>query len=1126
MVYIIINIFFQTNIKCEESFITLKINKPGLHKILFSGIQDSNHKCYGVDIHTPISMEINNEPINPHVFEYNFTERENTIKLFFQENKTDYKCLFCECSDIDEIDASHLITSEVRFFNLTFFKCNSLTSLNISNFNTEKVRSMRGIFRGCSSLTSIDVSNFITTSLVDMSFMFDGCNKLKSINVLNFDTSNVLFMDSLFRKCYSLTSLNVSNFKTSKVKWMAEMFRGCVLLKSLDLSNFDTSSVQNFYQMFDSCESLVSLDLSNFNTEKANETYGMFQNCKNLIYLNISGFNTSLIKNMTAMFFHCEKLKSLDLSHFDFSQVIDIANMFAFNYDLNYINLKNLVIKSDTNYMSLFDNYLTNPIICIDDEESLNKIISLFHPKNLNEDEDWGEYKNNIVKNENIYKEGYLLSKCEDKCYQICSNYFYYDNNKNKYICTDKLECPTPYDKLIHGRNECIKSCNETIEHKTEITIGLIKKCMKANPKPSIIECSKYNPFLLIDTLECVPTCTIKQRQNKLCITNHISKNEDKDKILDKIISQAKDELISNFDKLIFDGNVINENKLNISLTRTKKENTDDNDINLGECEDRLKNFYEIISPESLYILKVETEKLGLKVPSLKYEVYYPLNGNNNLTKLDLTICKDIKINRTISIDITGNIDKYNKKSSYYNDICYIAESDEGADISLSDRKEDFIDNNMGICDDECELSSYNYETKKAICSCDIITEIPLVSQIRIDKKALLKSFTEVNNILNIQILKCYKVVFQKNNILKNNGFFIFAVLIILNLICFFYFVLKGFNNIVNKITKMKKYFLKNKRQNKNISCYNISKKRNKNKNINILNSSEKLDMNNNINNKNKINEFFSPPKNKKKLMYNKKNRLKIDNISDKYSNEIMNDNIRCKKVKKISLNYNEINHLTFDEALNKDNRTFFQYYLSLIKSNHLILFIFNSEDYNSKTIKITIFIFNIASSLFINSLFFDDSTMHKFYINNGSFKLIYQLPQIIYSTIISEVLNFLINLLGLSESNILKIKNESIPPKDIDKKFDNLFKILKAKFIFFFIINISFLFIFWYYVTCFCGIYRNTQIHLFKDFLFSFITSIILPFILYLIPGIFRICAIKRKNKMLYKFSKILQTI
>ena len=151
---------------------------------------------------------------------------------------------------------------------------------------------------------------------------------------------------------------------------------------------------------------------------------------------------------------------------------------------------------------------------------------------------------------------------------------------------------------------------------------------------------------------------------------------------------------------------------------------------------------------------------------------------------------------------------------------------------------------------------------------------------------------------------------------------------------------------------------------------------------------------------------------------------------------------------------------------------------------------------------------------------------MHKIYIENGAFNFIYQLPQIIYSTIISEVLNFLINLLGLSEQNILKIKNDYILPEDVDKKFNNLLKLLKVKFILFFIINISLLFLFWYYVTCFCGIYRNTQIHLLKDFLCSFITSIIIPFFYYLIPGVFRIYAIKKKHKMLYKFSKILQTI
>ena len=105
-----------------------------------------------------------------------------------------------------------------------------------------------------------------------------------------------------------------------------------------------------------------------------------------------------------------------------------------------------------------------------------------------------------------------------------------------------------------------------------------------------------------------------------------------------------------------------------------------------------------------------------------------------------------------------------------------------------------------------------------------------------------------------------------------------------------------------------------------------------------------------------------------------------------------------------------------------KDNRTFIQYYLSLLKTNHSILYIFNSNDYNSKAIKISIFIFNLASDIAINSLFFNDSTMHKIYTEQGEFDVIYQLPLIIYSTIISNILNFVINVLGLSEQNILKI--------------------------------------------------------------------------------------------------------
>ncbi len=62
-----------------------------------------------------------------------------------------------------------------------------------------------------------------------------------------------------------------------------------------------------------------------------------------------------------------------------------------------------------------------------------------------------------------------------------------------------------------------------------------------------------------------------------------------------------------------------------------------------------------------------------------------------------------------------------------------------------------------------------------------------------------------------------------------------------------------------------------------------------------------------------------------------------------------------------------------------------------------------------------------------------------------------------------------------------------------------------------------------------FCAIYSNTQIHLIKDTLISFIFSLSLPFIINLLPGIFRIPSLsnnKSNRKILYVISKILQMI
>ena len=218
------------------------------------------------------------------------------------------------------------------------------------------------------------------------------------------------------------------------------------------------------------------------------------------------------------------------------------------------------------------------------------------------------------------------------------------------------------------------------------------------------------------------------------------------------------------------------------------------------------------------------------------------------------------------------------------------------------------------------------------------------------------------------------------------------------------------------------------------------------------------------------------------------------------------------------------MNDLKYEEAIIKDKRTCGEYYISLLKINHGILFIFNSDDYNLKIIKLSIFIFDLSSLITVNAIFFSDATMHKIYTDKGSFNLIYQLPQTIYSAIISGVLSTFIRFLGFSETNILELKKGNI--KNIIKRETELISKLKVKFVFFYIINFILLITFWYYISCFCCIYKNTQIHLFKDSLLSFVTSLITPFINYLFPAMIRVFALKNKKKYIYRFSKILELI
>ena len=84
------------------------------------------------------------------------------------------------------------------------------------------------------------------------------------------------------------------------------------------------------------------------------------------------------------------------------------------------------------------------------------------------------------------------------------------------------------------------------------------------------------------------------------------------------------------------------------------------------------------------------------------------------------------------------------------------------------------------------------------------------------------------------------------------------------------------------------------------------------------------------------------------------------------------------------------------------------------------------------------------------------------------------------------------------------------------------LYRQLIFRFNIYFGISLLLLILFWYYITTFCAVYKNTQIILIGNTLLCFGITLIYPFGLNLIPGVFRIPALKAANKDKELFYKI----
>ena len=496
--------------------------------------------------------------------------------------------------------------------------------------------------------------------------------------------------------------------------------------------------------------------------------------------------------------------------------------------------------------------------------------------------------------------------------------------------------------------------------------------------------------------------------------------------------------------------------------------------LNLTDCETILKKQYNLPADEKLIILKGSIFKEFNQY--IGNDLNYQIMSSSLMKILDLSYCREKGIYSIITDFFSpGNLvvsqrqqykiaaaiydgyDVFNFDSAFYNDICTPFTNEYGYDVLLDQRKTDYFDETLHICKDNCKFYGYNATTNAFSCACPVAGD-DINDEKQIITQELPKDFYKTHTNSNIKVFKCASQVFSSKGQKKNFGSYVLlACLASFVGVAVFYFI-KG----------------------------------------------QKL-----------LKEMFSGFD---EIRSNPPKKVEITDKNDIDSNK---RSIGIEDVKKDELlSEVALNNASWDDAKDKENRSYLKIYWSLLKMKQLFIFTFyTNNDGNLRVIKIGLFILFVSFYFAFTALFFNDKIMRNIYIYNGNTDAALHIPNIILSSLFCLISNLLIKFVSLSERTLLQIKNKTKKKEDVEK-------IIKIKTTILFIISFILIGLCWYYVSAFCAIFKNSQGHYFTNVLFAFIVCNIWPCVTTLIAPAMRKYAFKNDSSCMYKASKIVAYI
>ena len=472
---------------------------------------------------------------------------------------------------------------------------------------------------------------------------------------------------------------------------------------------------------------------------------------------------------------------------------------------------------------------------------------------------------NCLICAEGFTKEPKNPLNCVEKC-----KYLYYYNSLEQYTCTEDEQCPDDASLIIRKKNKCINKCLNDEENIYQYNGECISNCPnQTTPNEyflcqinNISICSSSDYKLTLDN-------TISEDNVKLTVKNYATEFSYTDNHISKFIS-------SNFTMVLYKNNFcIDELKLNITkieydscINKLKKENNiDENkkliyaviDIINGDNQITSFGFFNPDTGEKLNASKSCSDQNVIMYENL-------LSVLNNPTALELLQEQKINI--------------FDLNSEFYNDICFHFKSPNGKDATLQDRIKTFYPD-ITLCDPGCRNKGINMTSLKAECECkfhDLLSKSILDNDLlgnNVLIKESLQEIADMINNLNIEVLMCYKDIFDIKYFKKNISGFIIITLFFFYSLCIMYYFLISKNKLIRSIYSLTQKFI--------LYLY----KRNGN---NIISELKVINHNNHK-------DTHSPNKKKEKLLKksdNKKSNNKIirksmKNITGKISRKSVN---------------------------------------------------------------------------------------------------------------------------------------------------------------------------------------------------------------------------------------------